>query len=243
MALFRSLRKEEVEVKVSRMLGSKGFALLIYKNARCDINILNETFELNWKREQLAYNHCKVSIFNDVTKEWISREDYGEGSDEKSASSDSFKRACVNFGLGVELYTAPEILVWESKYMSENKGKYSVKEKFKVSDFEVKDGKIVKLVIEDSKGNIVFMHSEAKETKVNTKVYKKEKTNKTKENSSNDLRVKSITYIKNNTTKEPQKSWLAKKLVDFGVAEVEELGVMQLKAICSAIHKKISKAS
>ncbi|NOW12590.1 hypothetical protein B0H35_000004 [Clostridium acetobutylicum] len=45
---------------------------------------------------------------------WISKQDVGTESNtekEKGQASDSFKRACFNFGIGRELYTSPFIWI------------------------------------------------------------------------------------------------------------------------------------
>ncbi len=76
------------------------------------MDILDETVGVyNWKREHTRDNaNCIVSIYDQEKKEWISKEDTGTESNtekEKGLASDSFKRACVNLGIGRELYTAP----------------------------------------------------------------------------------------------------------------------------------------
>ena len=59
-------------------------------------------------------NYCTVSIWSDIIKEWISKQDCGVESmteKEKGQSSDAFKRACFNLGIGRELYDYPVIQV------------------------------------------------------------------------------------------------------------------------------------
>jgi hypothetical protein len=80
------------------------------------MNILDETVgEMNWKREHTRDNrNCVVSIWDDEKSQWISKEDTGTESNtekEKGLASDSFKRACVNWGIGRELYSAPRIRI------------------------------------------------------------------------------------------------------------------------------------
>ena len=53
---FRNLRADEIEVRVQsiKVRDGKppGLVLLLYKNARCDMNILDETVGAeNWQRE------------------------------------------------------------------------------------------------------------------------------------------------------------------------------------------------
>lgn len=70
---------------------------------------------MNWKREHSNDNKtCKVSIWNDLIKEWVCKEDVGVESkteSEKGLASDSFKRACFNWGIGRELYDYPVISI------------------------------------------------------------------------------------------------------------------------------------
>jgi hypothetical protein len=92
--------------------------LLLYKNARVDMDMLDEHFGcLGWQREHTfkeGKNYCKVSVYDTKTSRWVSKEDVGIESnteETKGEASDAFKRACVNFGIGRELYTAPSIAI------------------------------------------------------------------------------------------------------------------------------------
>lgn len=126
----RLLRAEEIDCRAQRVTNS-GCQLLLYKDARCDMAILDETFgEMNWKRShefKNGSNYCTVSIYDPDRKEWISREDIGTPSmteQQKGEASDAFKRACVNFGIGRELYTAPNIWInLEASEVTERNGK------------------------------------------------------------------------------------------------------------------------
>lgn len=94
-----------------------GFAtILAYKDARVDMQRLDEVCgPLNWKREHSRENkNCIVSIWDESKNQWISKEDTGTESNtekEKGLASDSFKRACFNWGIGRELYEYPQIQV------------------------------------------------------------------------------------------------------------------------------------
>lgn len=91
--------------------------LLAYKDARFDMDMLDEHYEDLWKREHEVINgnlYCTVSIYNKDLNQWISRSDVGTVSNaeaEKGQASDSFKRACVNFGIGRDLYAYPTIFI------------------------------------------------------------------------------------------------------------------------------------
>ncbi len=115
---FRKLREDEIDCRVAQVFNTEkwqGVSLLLYKDARCDMNILDETVGcLNWQRTHCRENaNCIVSIWDEDKKQWISKEDTGTESNtekEKGLASDSFKRSCFNFGIGRELYSAPNIL-------------------------------------------------------------------------------------------------------------------------------------
>lgn len=149
---FRTLRADEVDVRVATVKdepNKKGVQLLLYKDARCDMNILDETVgAANWQRSHLRDNaNCVVSIWDEEKKQWISKEDTGTESSterEKGLASDSFKRACVNWGIGRELYTAPFIWVSAPAVDVSNRKTY---DRFSVSEMTVIDGKIKHLVI------------------------------------------------------------------------------------------------
>lgn len=184
MCKFRTLRADEIDVRVATIT-SKGFSLLLYKDARCDMNILDETIgSMNWQRTHTRENaNCIVSIWDDEKKQWVSKEDTGTESNtekEKGLASDSFKRACFNWGIGRELYTSPFIWVNDTSYIKTNEktGKGAVYERFKVSMIETSADKVITaLEIQDSKGKIVFS------TKQKTAPKQEKKTTKVNEDS------------------------------------------------------------
>ncbi len=162
---FRDLKANEIDVRVGQIVENKGCTLLLYKDARCDMAILDETVGAeNWQRE---HYECKGNLFCRVgikverpeiaPDEWIWKSDCGAESKteaEKGEASDSFKRACVNWGIGRELYTAPFIWINIPNVRLEAK---KTKDKFSVHHIEIKDKKIVALSIKnDSIGGIVF---------------------------------------------------------------------------------------
>lgn len=113
--MFRDLRADEIEVRVAQAK-ENGVSLLLYKDARCDQNILDETVgAMNWQRHHSRENaNCTVSLWDEKKQMWVSKEDTGTESNteaEKGLASDSFKRACFNWGIGRELYTAPFIWI------------------------------------------------------------------------------------------------------------------------------------
>ena len=150
---FRMLGPDEIEVRVSQ-ISDKGCALLLYKNARCDMNILDETVgAANW---QDRYYPCKNTLFCSVgiktpSGEWIWKDNAGAESNtekEKGEASDSFKRACFNWGIGRELYTAPFIWIPADKLKIEEKnGKKVTYDKFDVTKIAYEGHKISGLAI------------------------------------------------------------------------------------------------
>lgn len=159
---FRTLRADEIDCRVG-MCNEKGCSLLLYKDARCDMNILDETVgPFNWQREHSRDNaNCTVSIYDPDKRFWVRKEDTGTESQteaEKGLASDSFKRACFNWGIGRELYTAPFIWIKAADCNPVQKGqRWTVTEKFKVGLIEYTDGKITGLEISGKKG-VVFSY-------------------------------------------------------------------------------------
>jgi len=161
---FRKLKASEIDCRIGT-INQRGLSLLLYKDARVDMTILDETVgPLNWKREHSRDNrNCIVSIYDEDKKEWVSKEDTGTESNteaEKGLASDSFKRACVNWGIGRELYSAPFIWVKGEDATIEmgKNGKYRCNDKFAVLKLTYnKDGDIDGLAIGNTKtGKIVF---------------------------------------------------------------------------------------
>lgn len=158
MKEFRVITAEDIECRVNTV-SEKGCSLLLYKDARCDMKILDETVgRENWQREHVVINgnlFCNVSIYDADKGMWITKQDVGTESyteKEKGQASDSFKRACFNWGIGRELYTAPfiwinkgDVQVKESEY--QGKKKYTTYDKFRVSQMVVEDGEIKALNI------------------------------------------------------------------------------------------------
>ena len=113
--LSEPLTAQDIDFRI-QSINKGGYAtILAYKDARVDINRLNKVCGLGWKREHTNGNHnCVVSVFDSVSNSWVSREDTGTESFTEAAkglASDSFKRACFNFGIGIELYDYPIIQV------------------------------------------------------------------------------------------------------------------------------------
>jgi len=152
---FRDLTAEDIECRC-QSVKKNGLVLLLYKNARTDMNILDETVGMeNWQREHYEVKgnlYCRVGIntnYADQNKpdRWVWKSDCGTESNteaEKGESSDSFKRACTNIGVGRELYTSPFIWIPADKCNIDNGKCY---DKFSVEKIKIEDKQIVGLAI------------------------------------------------------------------------------------------------
>lgn len=163
MNMFRELRADEIDCRISHVKkDGSGLSLMLYNDARCDQNILDETVgPMNWKREHTLDNrNCIVSIWDAEKAQWIGKEDTGTESNterEKGLASDSFKRACFNWGIGRELYTAPFIWITPGNYNVAKDGK--VYDRFTVHGIGYTNGVITGLEIKNQKlGRVVFKY-------------------------------------------------------------------------------------
>ena len=114
--LKKPLEIKDIDFRVQSINNGKYATILAYKDARVDMNRLDEVVGAQyWKREHFDDNtRCKVSIWNKEIQQWVSKEDIGTASmteAEKGLASDSFKRACFNWGIGRELYDYPVIQI------------------------------------------------------------------------------------------------------------------------------------
>lgn len=165
---FRSLRADEIECRVA-IVKEKGVSLLLYKDARCDMKLLDETVgQMNWKRSHQLIDgnlYCTIEIWDDEKQQWIGKQDVGTESyteKEKGQASDSFKRSGFNWNIGRELYTAPFIWVPASKctIRLNNKGIYVCDDRFDVKSIEIVNGCITSLeIVNEKTGNLVFAWS------------------------------------------------------------------------------------
>lgn len=166
--IFRDLKADEIECRVAQAKAN-GVSLLLYKDARCDQNILDETVgAYNWQRQHCRENaNCVVSIWDKEKQQWISKEDTGTESNtekEKGLASDSFKRACFNWGIGRELYTAP--LIWikpeECTALKQNGDRWQCFDRFDVEKIVIENKRIMAISIVNQKtGKRCFVWQDA----------------------------------------------------------------------------------
>lgn len=153
MGLFRPLQANEIECRIGTVSQQgKGLSLLLYKTARVDADILDETFgPFGWQcefSEAKGTLFCRVGINyrGDGLSEWVWKEDAGAPSNmeaQKGEASDAFKRACFKWGIGRELYTAPFIWVPTDKCnLIDRNGKWVCYDTFDVAKIAIEDGRI-----------------------------------------------------------------------------------------------------
>lgn len=174
MEEIRLLSKEDIDVRVGQTntYNNNGrqvvkVNLLLYKDARVDMKILDELFTpMGWKRSHKLIGdrlYCCVEVYNEKIGEWICKEDVGVESNteaEKGQASDSFKRACVNWGIGRELYSAPKISVElkDGEFTRDQNSKIKVWATFSVKSigYDPVARTITSLEIQDRFGNVRF---------------------------------------------------------------------------------------
>ena len=181
---FRVLKASEIDCRIQSIgqnkTGAVGTTILLYKDARVDMNILDETVgAMNWQRGHSVIDgnlYCTISIWDEVKQQWISKSDVGTESNtekEKGQASDSFKRAGFNWGIGRELYSAPFVYIQldKSEYIERN-GKLTSNAKFKVKDVSYDENRnIVRLIVVDSKGKVRYTFGENAQQQTQETVY------------------------------------------------------------------------
>lgn len=182
---FRELKASEIDCRIQSIGKNKtkaiGATILLYKDARVDMNILDETVgAMNWQRGHSVINgnlYCTISIWDKTKEQWVTKSDVGTESNtekEKGQASDSFKRAGFNWGIGRELYTAPFVYITlqDGEWYEGRDGKPKSNAKFKVKDIAYDENRnIVKLVIVDSKGKVRYTFGENTQQQTQETVY------------------------------------------------------------------------
>ena len=169
MEKIRALTPSDIEVRVGSVYNG-GCTMLLYKNARVDMQILDEVFgPENWQRDHKEIKgtvYCGIGIYNEVSGNWVWKWDAGAESyteKEKGEASDSFKRAGTNWGIGRELYTSPFIWLQVATKPKTNGKGYELNNPKElrgiyVSDiqYDEKDGKrVITSVTLSQSGNVI----------------------------------------------------------------------------------------
>ena len=164
---MNKISSKDIQVKVKQVT-AKGAVLLLYKDARYDMKVLDETYgPMNWQSDYKVVKdnlYCGIGVRNKDTENWVWKWDCGiesreddEGNQKKGEASDAFKRAGFKWGIGTELYTAP--FTFAQVETVESNGKYYLKDKFQkfyVQGIWYDGNEIGALVIVDQKGGTVF---------------------------------------------------------------------------------------
>lgn len=156
----RLLHADEIECRVGNWNKDKTrYTVLLYKTARTDMDILDEIFGIDgWQVEYQTIGEklfCNLGVFSEAKGYWIWKESNGAESNieaEKGQASDALKRAGFMFGIGRELYSAPQI--WLDKSVN------SYDLKVEQIEYDASD-KICTLVL-SSKGEIVYQYRNGK---------------------------------------------------------------------------------
>ena len=165
---FRTLKAEEIECKAT-VIGSQ-VEIALHCRAETCTNLLNEVVgPMDWEKEYTNNNrNCIVRIWDSEKQRMISKEDCGGGQTEieglKGQASNGFKRVCaLGWGLGIELYSQPEIRIpmTDDNSTVDKHNNAVVCERYHVSEIEYTDDKkISSVVIADSKNNVVWPYVE-----------------------------------------------------------------------------------
>lgn len=175
---FRNLTADEVEARFGQDYG-EWITLLLYKNARVDMAILDETVgPMSWQRDHKEIKgimYAGIGIYDDDKGVWVWKWDAGTESrteKEKGEASDSFKRAGVNWGIGRELYKSPAIWLKKKNLVYNEQGKLTTR--FEVTYLESSEDKEVTclVIVGKNKGRddeVIFKYGKPKqETEPNT---------------------------------------------------------------------------
>ena len=167
---FRDLRADEIEVRVGSTTKDKSgevvsFGLLLYKTARVDANILDETVGVfNWQKKFYQVKNtmiCSIGIWCEERKEWVWKDDGGDDDftteQVKAECSDSTKRSGFVWSIGRKLYSASKIYMRVDKTPTNTEKSY-----YQVDEIEYDDTSITKLVISNKKTKEVVINYNGK---------------------------------------------------------------------------------
>lgn len=168
---FRPLTANEIECRVGNVAKTgNGFFLLLYKNARVDQTILDETFGAwNWQSKYYQVKNtmvCSVGVYNEKRNEWIWKDNGGDDDYQaeqvKAELSDAFKRACFNWGIGRELYYSPKIWI-NASGDNTTSARYSVK----VIEYDNKKHITNLVIINEKTKEVVFQYGKPQKVSQN----------------------------------------------------------------------------
>lgn len=235
---FRKLKASEIECRVSTVKKT-GCSLLLYKDARVDQKILDETFGIfGWQREHQLIGdrlYCTVSVQNPDTGEWIRKQDVGTESyteKEKGQASDSFKRACFNLGVGRELYSAPFIWIKSGDCKIEEKdGRFTTYDRFEVKDIGY-----------DNEGNISHLVIYNTTTKSKVYTFDSQTIDEIEEEKKDEIKKITADGIKSLLLRLADAEITAESVCNkFGIKELADISTEQYRELLHEINEKLEK--
>lgn len=158
---FRKLKADEIQVRPTDTRTKGKALLLLYQDARCAMNILDETVGCDWQKDYKEVNgniYCGIAIKMD--NEWRWRWDCGsftakeDDMQSKADASDATKRAAVCWGIGRELYNTPKLQIKcpDSYYYND---RMNMSFTVKTIEWDEKDN-LVDLVVVDKFNHTVY---------------------------------------------------------------------------------------
>lgn len=250
---IRLLRSDEIECRIGT-ISEKGLSLLLYKDARADMRLLDEVYTpFGWQRKHVLIGgnlYCIVSVWDENKQQWIEKMDVGTESyteKEKGQASDSFKRACVSVGIGRELYTAPFIWVPASKTnirkrQEGNREKFYTYDKFTVREISYNDNReITELTIIDQDGSVIYSLAEKGSGVQRTKAQKT--ADKPKTTATGKAKGTENNYVEI-INKELERTGVALDTVleRYGISSLAEMSEAAYKNAISSLKKTKSAA-
>ena len=233
------LTAQDVELRVAQVVKTKSgvyAVLLVYKNARIDMKILDDVFgPMNWDRKHDTIDgklFCTVSIWDENKQRLVSKQDVGvpsntEATATKGEASDAFKRASFNWGIGRELYSAPDIRVkledFEIVMGDNNKPKTYAKFYVEEMRFDKEQNKFTSFKVVDKDGNTRF-----KLSAINKDVKTKVESTKVIETNTPPFGVDNVCSYCHTPIKSP-------KVLDYAIAKYG-------KPVCYECQKKFNVA-
>lgn len=174
---MRLIDASEIQTRVNNIYQRNGVpfkaVLLLYKDSRYDMAVLDELYgEYNWQTSYESINgvlFCTISVWDAGKGMWVSKTSNGVPSKqekEKGEASDALKRAGFLWGIGRELYTAPQIEILLNSndyYQGKDGGGYKLCAKFMVSKIGYDEKRFInELEIIDQDGNKRYSWTEQK---------------------------------------------------------------------------------
>lgn len=227
---------QDVDFRI-QSINKAGYAtILAYKDARVDMNRLDEVCGPNWQKEYKFIESekmlfCRVGI--KIDNEWIWREDLGVESfseKQKGQASDAFKRACFNWGIGRELYDYPLIQVKlnSNEFKVENnkaKQTWDLKLKEWKWNAEFEDGKLKSLTAVDQNGKQRFnSNSQSQPVTTSTPTATKNTTQQTAKNTNNNQKEKKwLNVLDNSRNMTPQWINVVEAINDGKITSVDDV--------------------